>query len=55
MWTGYPLRRESLYVFDCMMGSVSKKLADEIHALVVGDVGSRLLTERLSFKILHVW
>ena len=37
-----------------MMGSVGKKLADEIHAFVVGDVGIGLLTERLPVEILRV-
>ena len=53
-WTGNPLRRKTLYIFDCVMGSVGKELADEIHAFVVRDVGGGLLTERLSVEILRV-
>lgn len=32
---GNPLRRKALYIFDCMMGSIGKELANEIHAFVV--------------------
>ena len=34
-WIGDPLRGESLYIFDCMMGSVGKELTYEIYAFVV--------------------
>lgn len=50
--TGNPLRRKALYIFDCMMGSIGKELADEVHAFVVRDMGSGLLTERLSIEVL---
>ena len=36
------------------MGSVSKELADEVYAFVVRYMGSGLLTERLSVKVLRM-
>lgn len=37
-----------------MVRSVSQELANEIDALMVGDVGSGFLTERLAVKVLWV-
>lgn len=48
----YPLRGESLDVFDGMMGRVDKELADEVHAFVVGDMGSRFLAKRFAIEVL---
>lgn len=50
--TWHPLRRESLNVFDCVMGSIVEELANEIDALMVGDVGGRLLAKGLSINVL---
>ena len=47
-----PLRGETLYVLDSMMGSVDKKMTNDIDPFVVRDVGSRFLAEWLEIEVL---
>lgn len=50
--TWHPLRRESLDIFYCMVGCECKELTNEIKTFVVGNMGGRFMSQRLSIKIL---
>lgn len=48
----HPLCGEALELFDGVMGGVQEELADQVQALVVGDVSGRFLVARFPVQVL---
>lgn len=48
----YPLRSETLYIFDGMVGGIEEEASDQIQAFVVGDMGCRFLRARFAIEVL---